>query len=73
MSELKTFRVTVPFTQTVCGRAFYLVEAKSKSDALEAVKNDEVCIHDTVTDGALDDFEQDFEDPFENVEVDEWS
>jgi hypothetical protein len=69
MSELKTFRVTVPFTETVCGRAIYFVEAESESDALKAVRNDEVCIHDTVTDGALDDFEQDFED----VEVDEWS
>jgi len=69
MSELKTFRVTVPFFETVCGREFYIVEAKSESEALELVKTGDVYVHDTVTDGALDDFEPHFEE----AEVEDWS
>jgi len=60
--ETKTFRVTVPYQETVLGRAFYIVEATSKEKALELVRADEVYVHDTVIDSyALDDFQEDFD------------
>ena len=68
MSELKTFRVCVPFTETVCGREYYIVEAEDADAALEIVKAGDVYVHDIVTDGALDDFECYFDD----ADVEEW-
>jgi hypothetical protein len=69
MSEdKKTFRVTVPFHETVCGREFYIVEAESAEQAVEVVKSGEAYVDDMVTDGALDDFRP----YFDEADVEEW-
>ena len=70
MSEnKKKFRVMVPFTETVCGREYYFVEAESPEQAIELVKSGEVYGDETVMDGSMDDS---FRPYFDEAEVEEW-
>lgn len=70
MSEnKKEFRVMVPFTETVHGREYYIVEAESAEEALEIVRSGEAYVDDLQTDGAMDDS---FKPYFDEAEVEEW-
>ena len=69
MSELKEYRVTIPYQETVFGRLFYFVEATSEEEAIKKVGEGEVDVHDCVTDGNVDNTFKDFP---EEAEAEEW-
>jgi hypothetical protein len=45
-TTLKTFRVEVPFRETVYGVEFYTVEATTEEEALELIKNGDAYAED---------------------------
>ncbi len=69
MSELKEYRVTIPYQETVFGRLFYFVEATSEEEAIKKVGEGKVDVLDSVTDGNVDCSFKDFP---EDSEAEEW-
>jgi len=67
---MKTFRVIVPYQETVYGRMIYLVEANSAEEAIEMVGAEAIDVYDSVVDGSTG---NSFEEFPEEAEAEEWS